>query len=194
MKQLLTIKHWQIFILLIGIPMIFQFILMGSIIMGNNSRIIFTAFPMLTVLFTGLIFSWFYALGTNLYKRLPETAEMNLTRFKIALVLPIAYILALSVFMFSIFCNISGGEKPNLVIFAFIVPLHLISMVCIFYCLYFNAKALKTVELQRPVEFGEYIGEFFMFWFFPVGIWILQPRLNKLFRPGNTVGLALHHL
>jgi len=52
---------------------------------------------------------------------------------------------------------------------------------CMFYCLYFNAKALKAAEWQRPVTFSDFAGEFFMIWFFPVGIWILQPRINKLF-------------
>jgi hypothetical protein len=52
-----------------------------------------------------------------------------------------------------------------------------------FYCLYFNAKVLKAVELQKPVTFSEFAGEFFLIWFFPIGIWIIQPRLNKLFDP-----------
>ncbi len=33
----------------------------------------------------GLYFGWFYSLGTNLYKKLPETERMNLTRFKVFL-------------------------------------------------------------------------------------------------------------
>jgi len=58
---------------------------------------------------------------------------------------------------------------------------HLFSMFCLFYCLYFIAKALKTVELQRPVTFSDYAGEFFLLWFYPVGVWILQPRINQIF-------------
>ena len=44
-----------------------------------------------------------------------------------------------------------------------------------------DAKALKTVEWQKPVTFSDFAGEFFLIWFFPIGIWIIQPRINKLF-------------
>jgi hypothetical protein len=54
-------------------------------------------------------------------------------------------------------------------------------MFCIFYCFYFTAKVLKTVELQKPVTFNDYAGEFFLIWFFPIGIWFIQPRINRLF-------------
>ena len=181
MTKLLTIKHWQLFGLLMGLPMIFQFVIMGSVMTSRNPTIMFAAFPIMMILFIGLFFGWFYALGTNLHKKLPETATMNLTKFKIFLFIPVAYMLFLSVFMFGMFSNISTGGQPNPAIFALIVPLHLFSMFCIFYCLYFNAKALKTVEWQKPVTFSDFAGEFFLIWFFPIGVWIIQPRINKLF-------------
>jgi hypothetical protein len=46
--------------------------------------------------------------------------------------------------------------------------------------LYFVAKTFKTVELQREVSFSDFVGEFFMIWFYPVGIWIIQPKINKM--------------
>jgi bacteriorhodopsin len=58
--------------------------------------------------------------------------------------------------------------------------IHLFSMFCIFYVLYFAAKTFKTVELQREVRFSEFAGEFFMLWIFPIGVWILQPKINKM--------------
>jgi hypothetical protein len=93
--------------------------------------------------------------------------------------------------MFGMFSNISTGGQPNPAIFALIVPLHLFSMFCIFYCLYFNAKALKTVEWQRPVTFSDFAGEFFLIWFFPIGVWIIQPRLNKLFDTNNDNNIQI---
>jgi hypothetical protein len=186
MTKLLTLKHWQIFSLLIGLPMVFQFIAMGSIMTSNNPTTIFVVFPIIMILIVGIFFGWFYALGTNLHKMLPETTKMNLTRFKIFLFIPVAYMLFLSVFMLVMFFNVSSDGRPNPLIFALIVPLHLFSMFCIFYCLYFNAKALKTVEWQKPVTFSDFAGEFFLIWFFPIGIWFIQPRLNKLF--DSTIG------
>ncbi len=181
MTKLLTIKHWQLFGLLMGLPMLFQFITIGSMFSSNDPTAMFSFFPIMMILFVGLFFGWFYALGTNLHKKLPETATMNLMKFKIFLFIPVVYMLLLSVFMFGMFSNISTGGQLNPAIFALIVPLHLFSMFCIFYCLYFNAKALKTVEWQKPVTFSDFAGEFFLIWFFPIGVWIIQPRINKLF-------------
>ncbi len=52
------------------------------------------------------------------------------------------------------------------------------AMFCIFYCLWFMAKVMKTAELQKKTTFSDFAGEFFLFWFFPIGIWVLQLRLN----------------
>jgi hypothetical protein len=185
MTKFLTLKHWQLFGLLLGLPMIFQFIFVGSIFSTNNPTIVFKAFPVIMILYMGLFFGWFYSLGTNLHKKLPDTVTMNLKKFKIFLLIPAVYTLLFSFYMSSMFSNVSTGTEPNPAFFGIIFPLHLFSMFCIFYCLYFISKELKAVEWQIPVTFSDFAGEFFLIWFFPLGIWIIQPRINKLFE-NNT--------
>lgn len=186
MKFLLLFKHWQLFILLLGIPIIMQIILMVTMITSEDpfsgfSTIIFI-FPITMILVMTIFFGWFYAMGTNLHKKLPASVKMNLTKFKIFLFIPVIYILAICFFiMFVINYTVTNEGTPNFGLSGLILPFHLFSMFCIFYCLYFNAKALKAVELQRPVTFGDYAGEFFLIWFYPIGIWLIQPRINKLF-------------
>ena len=186
MTKFLSLKHWQLFGLLFGIPMVFQIITIGSVISNNDPTTFFYFFPIMMILVVGLFFGWFYALGTNLHKKLPPTVTMNLTRFKIFLLIPLVYIVFISISMAGLFSDISNGGQPNPAIFALIVPLHLFSMFCIFYCLYFNAKALKTVESRKSVTFSDFSGEFFLIWFYPIGIWIIQPRINKLFERTNN--------
>jgi len=181
MKKLLTLKHWQLFGILIGIPILFEFLIIGSFFFGEGLRNIFFIFPLMMIVSIGLFFGWFYTLGTNLYKKLPPTATMNLKRFKIFLFIPVIYMAILPISMFGIFSTMPSGSTPDSALFALIIPIHFFCMFCMFYCLYFNAKALKTVECQRPLTFSDFAGEFFLIWFFPVGIWILQPRINKLF-------------
>jgi hypothetical protein len=48
------------------------------------------------------------------------------------------------------------------------------------FCIYFNAKLIKSVELKKEAKFEEFIGDFFLILFFPIGIWLIQPRLNKI--------------
>ena len=181
MTKLLNLKHWQLFLLMVGLPTVLEFSLIGYIFSSQNFNAIFPGFLIMMILFLVPFIGWFYSLGTNLFKRLPATAKMSLTRFKIFIFVYAAYILFIMAFMGDIFVTVSLDGRPSPAIFLFIIPLHLFSMFCIFYCLYFNAKALKTVELQRPVTFNDYAGEFFLLWLFPIGIWFLQPRINKLF-------------
>jgi formate-dependent nitrite reductase membrane component NrfD len=67
-----------------------------------------------------------------------------------------------------------------------LLPLHFLSIFCIFFVLYFVAKTIKTVELQKATNFGDFAPEFLMLWFYVVGIWIIQPRVNRLVANKNT--------
>ena len=155
------------FLLLIGIPIITEILIMVSIALSKNFLIMFIAFAIMMLYFMVVFFGWFYTLGINLYKKLPNTVNMNLTMFKIALFYPTIYILLFYLFMYGILNQAVSGSSLNPAIFLLIIPLHLFAMFCIFYTLYFNAKSLKSVELQRPVHFSDYAGEFFLIGFFP---------------------------
>ncbi len=49
------------------------------------------------------------------------------------------------------------------------------------YSLYFVAKNLAMAEKQEKVAFYDYAGPFFLLWFFFIGVWVIQPRINKMF-------------
>lgn len=55
------------------------------------------------------------------------------------------------------------------------------------YCSYFAARLLNSVEQQRDVAFREFAGDFFAFIFYPIGVWWLQPRINKVFGRDSEV-------
>lgn len=188
MQFFLRLKHWQLFGLLIGVPVVFQIITMGALLSSGGLTYFFLVFPVLMIFMVAVYFGWFYALGTNLYLKLPPAVSMNLTRFKIFLLIPILYMGVFGFVFAKIFIGASNGVPPNPAMLFAIVPLQLFCMFCILYCLYFNAKALKAVELQRPVIFSDFAGEFLLLWFFPIGVWILQPRINQLF---DTTGSEL---
>lgn len=179
MRKFLTLKHWQLFGLIMGPALVFQFIILTSVLSGREPGLDYFL-QMIMFLCYAIFFGWFYALGINLHKKLPPTVNMNLKRFKLFLLIPVAYWLLIFL-MGGLFSNPYVGEYPDLIVFALIIPLHIFSTFCIFYCLYFNAKALKAVEWQEPVTFSDFAGEFFLIWFFPLGIWMIQPRINRLF-------------
>ena len=75
----------------------------------------------------------------------------------------------------------AGRGVPGL-----IVPLHLLAMVAVFYALLFTAKSLVTLERGQVARFFDYSGPFFLLWFFPIGVWFVQPRVAKLLGSGTV--------
>lgn len=185
-ERFLRAKHWQLFALTFGLPIVFQvvniFFLFGSAGSAeeNNAtfvRYFFTALPIVSIISMSVFFGWFWAIGVGLQSKVPNSITMKLGRFKFFLIFPLIYIVSAFLFITN---SIAGGTQLNSESLTVILPLHLFSMFCIFYCLNFTAKTYKTVELQREVTFSDFAGEFFIMWFFPIGIWIIQPKINKL--------------
>ena len=142
-------------------------------------------FPIMMIVFMGVFFGWFWSVAIGLQYKVPENVKMKTRKFKILFFIPMAYMLFITVFMGVTMSGIiERGAEPNVGLLSglalIIVPMHLFSMFCIFYSLYFVAKTFKTVELQREVTFSDFAGEFFMIWFYPIGIWIVQPKINNM--------------
>lgn len=183
----LKAKHWQLFILTFGIPVVFHIAFMG-VVMANvatnpnpDPEVMFGVMkfsPLLMILYMAVIFGWYWAMAVGLHRHIPNELKLNLTRLKVFLLIPVVYIL----FFLGAFMTVFGSGQFHPVIFAVIFPLHLFSIFCIFYSLYFVAKTFKTAELQRKVSFSDFAGEFLMIWFYPLGIWILQPKINRMVR------------
>lgn len=181
MSFFLKIKHWQLFGLLIVIPMVLQVLLSGRTIVENVFSRSFDYFPLVMIIFTVLFFGWQYSIGTKLYRKIPQTVKMNLTRFKICIFVPLIYICILTIFMICFLNGLLDLKQVNSSIFSLVILIHMFAMFCIFYCFYFIAKVLKAAEIGRSVIFNDFSGDFFLLWFYPIGIWIIQPRINKIF-------------
>ena len=184
-EKFLKAKHWQIFMLTFGLPIILEIIAMPFMIIGNNPMVIMKIMPIMMIFFIVGFFGWFWAIAIGLQNKVPTGIKMKVKKFKVFFLIPLIYIILIFGFMGFAFGGIlengqqpSGGMIGGLV--GIIVPLHLFSMFCIFYCLYFVSKTFKTVELQREVTFSDFAGDFFMIWFFPIGVWIVQPKINKM--------------
>lgn len=199
--KFLNAKHWQIFLLTVGIPfgiqMVFMMFIVNSITQNPNPNFelffnYFKYFPILMLFFLAIMGAWFWSLAVGLQRIIPANIKLNIGRFKLFFFIPSVYILfflGLFISLIDSFSTTSGtlqGEpsiQPFLMLesfFPLILPLHLFSMFCILHNLVFIAKTIKTAELQRTVGIGEYIGELFSMLFFPLGVWAIQPRVNKM--------------
>lgn len=184
-KLFLNAKHWHLFLLLFVLPMCFQAIMFAPVMknFGGDTGLIdmpgIWLFPVLMLIYCGLYFGWFWSVAIGLQNNVPAEVTMKVRKFKLFFFIPLFYILAIMLTMFIPFISAVFIDFP-VGAMALIFPFHLLSMFGMFYLLYFTAKTIKTVELQKETSFGDFAGEFFLIWFFIVGIWILQPKINEL--------------
>jgi hypothetical protein len=138
-------------------------------------------FPLMMVVFIIGIFGWIWAISTQLHKKLPMEANLNIKGFKIVFSVPIFYTLALTFWMiYQFYFRFPEGSSNIGSVIIIVAFFHFVSMVCILVGLRFAAQTLRSVELGRLAKFSDYAIEFILIWFSPIGFWILQPRLNKL--------------
>ena len=197
------LKHWQLFILMIGIPVILQLGVMASIIpniKGPSSEFevlgFFKYYFIVALFYLFAFYGWIWSIVVGLNHLVPREIDMKLKRFKIAFFIPVVYFIILTLVMSFYFPSFieritinNTPPNPRVLIgsMAVILPIHLLSIFCIFYCYYFVAKTLKSIELKREAKFDEYIGEFALVWIYFIGIWFLQPKINTLVENNKTI-------
>jgi len=161
-------KPWQLFLLLFGtfcVGVFFMTIPLGR--ENGEASLVSWAVAGLAELTLAL---WLWSLGTFLTSILHPTSRLSLGLFRFALIYAPVYLFTFNVFF--------DDLRPLL---GLVVPLHLLAMFCLVYSLYFVSKSLVSAERGEPVSFSSYAGALFLVWFFPIGVWIVQPRVNRLY-------------
>jgi len=180
MKMFLQIKHWQLFILTFGIN--YALVVLQKLTKpAYLTRSPLFEFPIYILLLSRIIFyvttfstimliSWLWAIGVNLAKKHPGDA-LSENVFKRILILKIGLTL------------FQGFILPRTTFYSYdaSVTIIFISFAIGWYCYYFIAKRLKSIQKYREVGFSEIIGEFFALAAYPIGIWFIQPRVNTIF-------------
>ncbi|MFT6921407.1 MAG: hypothetical protein ACJA1C_000401 [Crocinitomicaceae bacterium] len=196
-KFFLRAKHWQLFLILFVLPFIVNMIFMGSMMTkvavsnGPEDFVetfqVFKWFPLLLIIGTFGTFGWIVSVGVGLHKYVPKSAGMRLGLFKILMAIAIGYFLFFSIWMSSLFSEMSvhvaNDTEPDPSMFKWlgiIIPMHFLSIFAMIYALWFNAKSFKSIELGKEAHSSDYIGHFFLFWFSFIGVWIIQPTINKI--------------
>jgi hypothetical protein len=181
----LRAKHWQIFFLLFVVPTFAEFAAIGAIPTRIRSWRDFgpSGFLFLgaMVLYLLCVVAWLGSMGSFFGSIVKPELKMKTLFFRFALVYPVVYV---PIFFLVV---IPDAGVPVSVI----LPLHLACMVCLFYLLYFVSKNLVLAEIGKQVSFYDYAGPFFLLWFYPIGVWIIQPKVNRLYADkGGTEALS----
>lgn len=180
----LRAKHWQVFAFLVGggiVCDVFPTAYMSPALFDSS----ITKFLMINVLFMApfiaFFFGWLWSMGSFLSSVTDPRLRLKMNFFGFALIFPIPY-------TFTFMIVVSQNPQPWIVLL--ILPFHFLAMFCMFYILYFLSKSLVMVETGKRATFYEYAGPFFLFWFFPIGVWFTQPRINQLYAKRRDIAIT----
>ena len=167
MENLLKAKSWIIFTLMIVGFLLLRFSIENDI------------FTTLILNIFGLLIYMIYPLSVGLYlhDHLPKRIELNYTLF---IINSFVWFITYAVIMI-----ISDNKGMTFTGFSVIPMLYVIYAFLDF--LAFPVRVLKSIELERRAKFGDYLGDFFLILFFPIGIWFLQPRIRKIVVPNGEI-------
>ena len=171
----LRAKHWQIFLLLF-----WDTFLVGDQPLRRFGSSHMVVLGVLTALQTFVFLSWFLFVGSFLCSIVRPTLRPRMRLFSVAAIYPIIYGFAVP--------KLFQSSDPALS--AVILPLHLFAMMCLLYLFYFVSKCLALAESGRPKPFSHFAGTFFLLWFFPIGVWIVQPKVNRLYVANERASLT----
>jgi len=160
----LTAKHWQIFVVLFVVP----YAAIAATVVFPSAVYVSIATMLLYALFTS---GWYWSLGRFVASVVDPALRLNPIFFHLAIVYPLFYV---PVFVWDWF-------RQNSLSAGVIIPLHLLAMFCILYVFTFVAKNLAMVETGKPASLSDYAIPFVLLWFFPIGVWMIQPKVNRLY-------------
>lgn len=167
MNLCLRIKHWQLFLIL-SIPFILdEFTSFGS-----------PYFKLAGIL---IYFNWLYAIGVGSWAKLSLGHGIRSTYFKLSILFIIG-ILSTNTFLDRGFIiNIDNYNEFGSLIWI-VLPVSVYVFWSVVYVTYFSAKMLLSATEGHIVGFNKVADCFFAFWFFPIGIWYIQPKAHRLLK------------
>jgi len=114
-----------------------------------------------------ILLLWQYSVCTLIYEKYSSQLNVPILWFKISVSYLSIYYIIISLFF-------------DIIPIDYLEPLHMLYLACNIYCLYFLSKLLVTVEKKSKVKFNEYFGTLILAWILIIGIWKLQPRINRI--------------
>ncbi len=176
---LLKIKAWELFFL----AFVAQFIVMGFsflVVYITDSLVIGVIINQIIMILSFLvILRWEWLIGTKINLKISEKIRPKPAFFKFAIIFCTVFAVSFTLlFIMTAFIDIASPE-----LLSKLIMLLLVFDICLLvYSSNFVAKNLVMYEKGRSVNFLEYLSTFFMLWFYPIGVWMVQPRVNRIFK------------
>ncbi len=164
-------KHWQVFTVIFGLFCCTNVVLLLPALNGRNKGGLSTAGVIAVLVFYGCFAMWYWSMASFVQSSVKAILRPSLRFYRFAISYPLVYLLLFNLFF----------EKLTPAVILVIFPFHLLALFCLFYTPGFITKNLAAAETEQAVRFRDYAGALFLLWFFPIGIWFIQPRINRLY-------------
>ena len=159
MNFLIRLKPWHLF-LLVFVPMIFSSVdYIGSY---------------LTAMSYLVYFGWMYSIGFKMHSLIPKHLAPKILLFKIGCV---ALTLCISASIILKNVGIDLLAESN---FYWFVALCIVNFSFGFYVFSFASRMLESAIKGKIIGLGDSLIGFFGFWFFPIGLWYIQPAVHRV--------------
>jgi hypothetical protein len=110
---------------------------------------------------------WLVAISRGSNSYLPAALQRSTVGMEVGLVYVAVYG---AVFIYLVF-----NGSPGLWLFGF----HLAAMAALFYAIWFSARQLSALR-HGAYSFEKTFRYFVLLWFFPIGVWVLQPIIQRM--------------
>lgn len=175
---LLKLESWKLFLL-----MLTPALLGASALLLRNSVEVHRSLLLVigqigALLFVCVFVYWIYQLGAYLV-HLPPNQNYSLAVFTVPLGFATLYRVAIDAY--GLWYGLKYQAAINLETILWIVPLHLLATLAALYCFYTDARMLVSAERKQSSGFKAVWPTFGLILIFPIGIWFIQPRVQKLF-------------
>src|SRR5690606_30459881 len=181
MELLRKLKHWQIFLLVVGIPVLLQ--LIQSIIFlsstGINAANSGNSLGLLLILPLLIYYGWIGSVGRAFSER-NAAVSMPIGRFRLSLWTSCICSILLLIYFWAYPQYVQTAEDEEAIPITLIGILVFVALFTLFYCLSFMARSIVQLERGGRISSSEFYSEFVMAAVFPIGVWLLQPRINRL--------------
>ena len=112
---------------------------------------------------------WMYSIGIELNKKTNKHKDLNKIILITLIGYPIVYVVLILILL------LSGNEPDDDII----KPFHFASMFCMFSLMILTSRTILKFEKAEKLKRSNGIELFFGIWVFVIGIWYVQPKLNK---------------
>lgn len=189
-SKFLSAPHWQLFVLSFGLPFLAQLIGTGTSLYYLSTLPDTVAQPEWprylssagSLLIASVLYGWMWSVGAGLQANMPREFRKSVIGFGVVLGL-LATVCVASLFFPSEVPLLDGNTRTFTVLFWTLLPLLAVWMGAHLYGASYVADIIITAEEEREPTTHELIRLSLLVWLFPVGVWTVQPRVNRLALP-----------